>query len=57
MNESRTLSNGLAASWRAQRDRMSHDSALRDPRVAAEHAIADRRATSRGEAGCEFCHS
>ena len=33
-----------------------HDEAMRDRRVAREHAEAINRAQSRGEAGCLFCH-
>ena len=33
-----------------------HDEAMRDRRVALEHAEAINRAQSRGEPGCVFCH-
>ena len=33
-----------------------HDEAMRDRRVAMEHAEAINRAQSRGEPGCVFCH-
>ncbi len=32
-----------------------HDEAMRDRRVALEHAEAINRAQSRGEPGCMFC--
>lgn len=35
--------------------RREHDAAMQDPRIAAEHSFQVSRATSRGEAGCEFC--
>jgi hypothetical protein len=54
---STTLRHKFAKAWRARRERRTHDSALRDQRLAAEHSIADSRATSRGRAGCKFCHS
>jgi hypothetical protein len=51
------LTQRLATAWRVHRDRVEHDRALLDPRIAAEHLVADTRATSHGEAGCPFCHS
>jgi hypothetical protein len=36
-------------------ERREHDTAMLDARIAAEHALADTRATSSGEPGCRFC--
>jgi hypothetical protein len=35
--------------------RRDHDEALSDPRVAAEHRVANDRARARGNPGCPFC--
>ena len=35
--------------------RREHDAAMQDPRIAAEHSFQIARATSHGEAGCDFC--
>ena len=35
--------------------RRTHDLALRDPRVAAEHIHASQRAVDRGQSGCVYC--
>jgi hypothetical protein len=35
--------------------RRTHDLALRDPRVAAEHFHASQQAVDRGESGCVYC--
>jgi len=36
-------------------ERLEHDTAMRDRGIAADHASAIARATSRGEPGCTFC--
>lgn len=35
--------------------RREHDAAMREPRLAAEHAFQVAYATSHGRSGCEFC--
>jgi hypothetical protein len=42
----------LAEGWHSIAERREHDAALQDPSIAAEHAVADTRATSNGEPGC-----
>jgi hypothetical protein len=46
----------LAEGWHSIAERREHDAALQDPSIAAEHAVADTRATSNGEPGCRYCH-
>ena len=43
---------GLPGRMAARRE---HDAAMQDSRIAAEHSFQVAYATSRGEAGCEFC--
>lgn len=45
----------FSAPWRYLIERREHDCAMRDARIAAEHAFAEAWATSHGEPGCRFC--
>jgi hypothetical protein len=61
----RTTNSGLSGAGEALRRvarlhdrivaRREHDAAMREPRIAAEHAFQLAHATSHGSPGCEFC--
>jgi hypothetical protein len=50
------LASRVTGGFRDLAERREHDAALAtDSRLAADHALADARATSHGQPGCRFC--
>jgi len=40
---------------RRMRDQIEHDRLFDDPRLVADHVVANRRVRDHGGAGCPFC--
>ena len=55
MNPLLILKQSVSARLAKLAGRRTHDLALRDPRIAAEHFHASQRAVDQGESGCVYC--